>query len=155
MKNLVTILILLISSTGAWAQKYTAHNTPAAQVASPYESALFRSAEGTYFNFENDDNNASAISYFNIADWLQGRVAGLQVYTIRGNRVPFMRNYPATIYVDEMRTDASILNMLSVADIALIKVIRAPQASILGGPGGAIAIYTKRGEGEEEETEEG
>jgi hypothetical protein len=145
MKNRLIIVLLLISSLTGLAQvKQTPINS--------YESPLFRNIDGTYFDLEHDNSTLSANSYFNILDWLQGRVAGLQVYTIRGIRIPVIRNYPATVYVDEIRTDASILNMLPVADMALIKIIKSPNAAIASGPGGAIIVYTKRGEeGEEEE----
>jgi hypothetical protein len=147
MKNRLIIVLLLISSLTGLAQ---VKQPPAAS----YESPLFRNIDGTYFDLEHDNSTLSANSYFNILDWLQGRVAGLQVYTIRGIRIPFIRNYPATVYVDEIRTDASILNMLPVADMALIKIIKSSNAAIASGPGGAIVVYTKRGEeGEEEEME--
>jgi len=132
--------------------KYIANREPVSPYPE-YVSPLFRTIEGTYFNLEQDNNAASVTGYTNILDWLQGRVPGLQVYTILDNRIAYMRNYPATIYVDEIRADASLLNMLPVTDIALIKVIKAPQASILSGPGGAIAVYTKRGDAEEDEEE--
>lgn len=151
MKNLLIVTLLLISSLAGIAQgKYTANRGPVPSYPD-YVSPLFRTIDGTYFDLEQGNNAASVTGYTNILDWLQGRVAGLQVYTIRGNRIAFMRNYPATIYVDEIRTDASILSMLPVTDIALIKIIKAPQASILSAPGGAIVVYTKRGEVEEEE----
>lgn len=112
-----------------------------------YTSGLFRSAEGTIFDIENENVH----SYINILDWLQGRVAGLQVYVSRnGIRVPVIRGSAATIYVDEMRMDASFLNSLSVNDIGMIKVIKGPFVGAIGnGGGGTIAIYTIRGDEEE------
>lgn len=75
-------------------------------------------------------------------------MAGLQVYEYRNLRIPFLRNMPAAIYVDEIRVDAGYLNALPVADIAMIKVMKTPYAGPWSGPGGAIAIYTKDGEEE-------
>lgn len=151
MKNLLIATALLISSLAGMAQgRYIGNREPVSPYPE-YVSPLFRTIQGDYFNLEQASNAPGVYGYTNILDWLQGRVAGLQVYTIRGNRIAFMRNYPATIYVDEIRTDASMLNMLPVADIALIKVIKGPNAGILSGPGGAIVVYTKRGEAEEEE----
>jgi len=153
MKNPLLIVLLLISSLAGFAQgKYTANRG----LVSPYPdyvSPLFRTIEGTWFNLEQDNSTAAVYGHTNILDWLQGRVPGLQVYNIRGNRIAYMRNRPATIYLDEMRADATLLNMIPVNDIALIKVIRGPHAGIISGPGGAIAVYTKRGEVEEEEEE--
>lgn len=114
-----------------------------------YASGMFKNAEGTIIDLENE--NAQA--YFNILDWLDGRVAGLQIYISRsGMRVPVIRGSAATIFVDEMRMDPSYLNFLSVNDIAMIKVIKGPFAGAIGnGGGGTIAIYTVRAEDEEEE----
>ena len=112
-----------------------------------YTSGLFRNAEGTIFDIENENVQ----SYINILDWLQGRVAGLQVYVSRnGIRIPLIRGSAASIYVDEMRMDASFLNSLSVNDIGMIKVIKGPFVGAIGnGGGGTIAIYTLRGDEEE------
>ena len=148
MKNLLIITLLLITSTGVFAQRRTA---PQAPQQPPYMSSLFSSIEGTYFDLENDHSTANINGYLNIMDWLQGRVAGLQVHNIRGTRYAFLRNRLAAVYVDEMRVDPSFVSLLPVADIALVKIMKGPQAGILAGPGGAIAIYTKRGEGDEEE----
>ena len=82
---------------------------------------------------------------------LNGRVAGLQVYTTRGNlRVPFIRNSKAGIYVDEVQVTPDFLSALSVNDIAMIKVIKGPFVGAVNSPGGVIAIYTIRGEDEED-----
>ena len=114
-----------------------------------YASGMFKTTEGTIIDVENENVQA----YFNILDWLEGRVAGLQVFVSRnGTRVPVIRGSVASIYVDEMRLDAGFLNSLSVNDIAMIKVIKGPFAGAIGnGGGGVIAIYTFRGEDEEEE----
>ena len=86
-------------------------------------------------------------------DWLDGRIAGLRVYNGRGGiRIPVIRGSVATIFLDEMRLDPSYLNILSVNDIAMIKVIKGPFAGAVGnGGGGVIAIYTLKGEDEEED----
>lgn len=114
-----------------------------------YAGGMFKNADGTIIDVENEDVGA----YFNILDWLEGRVAGLQVFVSRsGIRIPVIRGSVATIYVDEMRTDASFLNSLSVNDIGMIKIIKGPFAGAIGnGGGGVIAIYTLKGEEEEED----
>ena len=95
----------------------------------------------------------SAQGYRNILEWLEGRVAGLQVYRARNNdRIPFIRNSRAGIFVDEMQVSADFLNLLSTSDIAMIKIIKGPFAGASNSPGGVIAIYTIQAEeGEEEE----
>jgi hypothetical protein len=113
-----------------------------------YASGLFKNAEGTIIDVENEHVQG----YLNILDWLNGRVAGLQIYlTKSGIRVPVIRGSAASIFVDEMRMDPSYLNVLSVNDIAMIKVIKGPFAGAIGnGGGGTIAIYTLRADDDEE-----
>ena len=150
MKKLLTGIFILVLTTGAFAQSYLPGSARAKELNEMYCSGLFSSQDGTYFDLESDEAT-SAISYLNILDWLQGRVAGLQVYQYRTIRVPFMRNQPAAVYLDEMRVDYGTINMLPVADIAMIKVMKSSMAGPWGAPGGAIAIYTKRGEETDEE----
>jgi hypothetical protein len=116
-----------------------------------YCSGIFKMVDGTYFDLLDDRVNTSAMGYTNVLDWLQGRVAGLQIYTTYDRvRVPFIRNQRASIYVDEMPVSEDFISLLPVTDIAMIKIIKDPFISGWRGPGGAIAIYTIRGEDEEE-----
>ena len=150
MKKILIITALFTVSFATLAQ--TRISRPKSQeeiLNDQYASGMFKSADGTIFDIEKENVQA----YFNILDWLEGRVAGLQVFVSRsGVRVPVMRGSVATIYVDEMRLDPSFLNSLSVHDIAMIKVIKGPFAGAIGnGGGGVISIYTLKGEDEEEE----
>jgi hypothetical protein len=114
-----------------------------------YASSLFKNAEGTIIDVENENVQG----YLNILDWLNGRVAGLQIFVTRsGIRVPVIRGSAATIFVDEIQMDPSYLNFISVNDIGMIKVIKGPFAGAIGnGGGGTIAIYTIRADDDEEE----
>ena len=113
-----------------------------------YASSLFKNAEGTIIDVENE----TVQGYLNILDWLNGRVAGLQIFVTRsGIRVPVIRGSAATIFVDEIQMDPSYLNFISVNDIGMIKVIKGPFAGAIGnGGGGTIAIYTIRADDDEE-----
>jgi len=151
MKKIFLIAALTTITVGAMAQKYTSRvKSPKELLNDRYTSGLFKNAEGTIFDIENETIGA----YFNILDWLEGRVAGLQVFVSgSGVRVPVIRGSVATIFVDEMRMDALFLNALPVNDIAMIKVIKGPFAGAVGnGGGGTIAIYTIRADDEEEES---
>ena len=148
MKKFFLIAALFTTTLAAMAQTHTRNTKSEKQILNDkYASGLFKNAEGTVFDIENENVQA----YFNILDWLQGRVAGLQVFVSRsGTKVPVIRGSVATIYVDEMRMDASFLNSLSVNDIAMIKVIKGPFVGAIGnGGGGVIAIYTIRGDEED------
>ncbi|HEV8269820.1 MAG TPA: hypothetical protein VGQ04_00870 [Chitinophagaceae bacterium] len=147
MKKILLIATLITTTIVAMAQtRVSSPKSPKEILNNRYASGLFKNAEGTIFDIENENVQ----SYFNILDWLEGRVAGLQVMVSRnGVRVPVIRGSVATIYVDEMRMDASFLNSLSVNDIGMIKVIKGPFVGAIGnGGGGTIAIYTIRAEEE-------
>jgi len=149
MKNILLIAALITTTIGAMAQTRLKNpKSPKELLNDKYASSLFKSTDGIIFDLENETVGA----YFNILDWLEGRVAGLQVFVSRtGIRVPVIRGSAATIFVDEMRTDPSYLNFLSVNDIAMIKVIKGPFVGAIGnGGGGTIAIYTIKADDEEE-----
>jgi hypothetical protein len=148
MKKILLIAALFTTTLAAMAQiRVSDRKSPKEILNDRYTSGLFKNAEGTILDIENENVQ----SYFNILDWLQGRVAGLQVFvSSNGIRVPVIRGSVATIYVDEMRMDASFLNSLSVNDIGMIKVIKGPFVGAIGnGGGGTIAIYTIRADEEE------
>ena len=107
-------------------------------------SPSFTGFNETVFDFVNEDQHAD--SYSNILEWLQGRVAGLQINFSNGDLIPVIRGTAVEIFVDEMRMDPSFINGFPVNDIAMVKVIKGYFVGGWGGGGeGAIAIYTKKG----------
>ena len=149
MKTWFLIVTLAVFSIPATSQKRIPQvKTKEELLNEEYCSGLFNTQHGDYFDLLDDRVNTSALAYLNVLDWLQGRVAGLKIYTTKNNlRIPVIRNQRATVYVDEIRMDADYLNMLPVTDIAMIKIIKGPFIGAWDGAGGAIAIYTFRGEG--------
>jgi hypothetical protein len=111
-----------------------------------YATGIFKSQEGTILDLTNDN---TVNTYTNVLQWMQGRVAGVQIYRNRyGVLVPYIRGSRASVYVDEVPVDADFLSMLATTDIAMIKIIKTPFYGGFNGGGGAIAIYTLRGEDE-------
>lgn len=153
MKKLFFISLILAFSISVFAQKRVAQPKSKAEILNEkYCSGLFNTMNADYFDLLDEQNTASATSYLNVLDWLQGRVAGLQIYTTRYNvRIPFIRNQRASVFVDEIPVSYDYLNMLPVTDIAMIKIIKGPFSGGWSSGGGAIAVYTIRGEDEEEE----
>ena len=151
MKKILLITTLFTIGISAFAQVSLSKspNSRKEILNEQYASGLFKNAEGTIIDVENENVQG----HLNILDWLNGRVAGLQIYITRsGIRVPVIRGSAATIFVDEMRMDPSYLNFISVNDIGMIKVIKGPFAGAIGnGGGGTIAIYTIKADDEEEE----
>ena len=151
MKKILLITTLFIIGFSTVAQINLSRSSKSSKeiLNEQYASGLFKNAEGTIMDVEKEHVQG----YLNILDWLNGRVAGLQIYITRsGIRVPVIRGSAASIFVDEIRMDPSYLNMLSVNDIAMIIVIKGPFAGAIGnGGGGTIAIYTIKTNDEEEE----
>jgi hypothetical protein len=107
-----------------------------------YTSGLFSGGDGYQFDLVNDPTAAGAINIFN---YLQGKVAGLQITT--GTPPSFQwRGGTPQIYLDEVPTDADMISSLAISDVAYVKVLRPPFfGGTGGGSNGAIAIYTRRG----------
>ena len=151
MKKLLTILAAIFTVVIINAQDYkgnTQRQTPEDRLNELYCSGLFKTTDGTILDVTAD---AGARTYFNILDWLPGRVAGVQVITTRnGVRIPLIRNSVPAVYVDEMPVSFSYLNSLNSNDIGIIKIIKTPFAGGFSGAGGAIAIYTIVEEEEED-----
>lgn len=108
-----------------------------------YVSGLFQSGNSRSFNLIDDPFAASAVNIFN---YLQGKVAGLQINGSGTNYTVSRRGSATTLFLDEMPVQADLLAGILMSDIAFIKVIDPPFIGAAGGgAGGAIAIYTKRG----------
>ncbi|MEI9944922.1 MAG: hypothetical protein WDN26_11975 [Chitinophagaceae bacterium] len=154
MKNLFLIIIAVAFSASAFCQsRFTQPKSREERLNEEYCTGIFKTPDATYFDLIDDGINNSVMGYSNILDWLNGRVAGLQVYKFRGNvSIPYIRNQRAAVYIDEIPVSAEFTSLISIPDIAMIKIIKGP---FIGGSSwygnvGAILIYTMRGEDEEE-----
>lgn len=110
-----------------------------------YTSGMFSGGDAArQFDLVNDVSARSAISAL---QYLQGKVAGLMINNATTpNPSVSWRGAPTDIFVDEMPITTDAISTINVQDIAYIKVFRPPFfGSFGGGPGGAIAIYTRRG----------
>ncbi len=119
--------------------------TPIQILEDKYPSGLFKGGDGYQFDLLNDTRAKSSTDIFS---YLQGQVAGLQISTGGGN-TPSMqwRGSTPQLFVDEVTADASMVSSIPVSDVAYIKVLRPPFiGGTGGGAGGAIAIYTRRGD---------
>lgn len=150
MKKIFVVIALVTTSALVNAQMYAVKKTSTHedQLNEQYCSPLFRNADGTILDV---NGSITAQSYLNILDWVEGRVAGLNIYTYKtGIKIPVIRGSIAKIYVDEIPVDAEFLNLLPVPDIAMIKIIKGPSASVFGA-NGVVAIYTLQEDDDEEE----
>ena len=123
----------------------TRAKSPLQQMDEKYTSGMFSGGFGTSFDLVND---VTAASSMNILQYLQGRVAGLQISNPM-NPSPTLtwRGGKPQIYLDEMPVDAQTIQNMPVTDMAYVKTMPPPfMGGFGGGSGGAIAIYTKRGD---------
>lgn len=152
MKKIFLFMMATTTFLSAAPQAYKGYynKTNTGKLNEQYCTGLFKTAPGTILDLTGD--NTGAMGYLNILDWMQGRVAGLQVFTLgSGTRIPYIRGARARIFIDEMPADAWQLNALPVQDIAIVKVIKGAFAGSIGfGSGDVIAVYTRQGEGDEE-----
>ncbi|HEV2831129.1 MAG TPA: hypothetical protein VGW31_04050 [Hanamia sp.] len=118
-----------------------------------YATGLFSGGDAYQFDLVNDPFAASSFSIFN---YLQGKVAGLQINTSSNPPSLQWRGGSPAIYLDEMASSADMISGIPVSDVAYIKVIRPPFMGGAGGGGsGAIAIYTRRGADQKSEPGKG
>ena len=107
-----------------------------------YTSGLFSGGDGYTFTTEDDPFAKSAI---NVLTYLQGKVAGLQISTT-GTGGATWRGSPTSFFLNEINSDVSQVQNISMNDVAMVKIFRPPFFGAMGGgAGGAIAIYTKKG----------
>lgn len=104
---------------------------------------------GSSANKEIDFLSEPPINGTNIFDYLRSKVAGVNIsggpldYTInyRGTRSLTGGPIPMAVFLDEFQVEPRDIAMLPVSQVAMLKVFG---ASPLTGPGGALAIYTRR-----------
>ena len=90
-------------------------------------------------------NDPLASAYMDIFQYLQGKVAGLQITTGGGTPTLSWRGGTPALYLNEMQADASMISSTPVSDIAYVKIFRPGESIATGGGGGLISIYTRRG----------
>ncbi len=131
-RDMYTLDVVTVESTKkSLAEKYN----------DKYSNGLFKAGNERLL-----DPSKDGIGYQNIFQYLQGRVAGLRIDNFGFNARAIWRNSPVYFYVDEMRVDANFVSSIPVSDIALVKAYPPPFFGNPGGGGGAIGIYTKRGD---------
>jgi len=115
-----------------------------------YTSGLFSGGDAYTFITEDDPFATGART---VLEYLQGKVAGLQISTSGfGSASMSWRGQTPSLYLNEMQSDVSQVQSMSISDIAMVKVFRPPFMGGFNGAGGAIAIYTKKGSSQNDAT---
>ncbi len=106
-----------------------------------YSAGLFRSTGERMISLLDDPTLNNALTPLQL---VRMQIPGIQIgngvfpsASWRGDRVYF--------FIDEMRADINDVNSTPLENIAIIKAYPPPFFGNIGGSGGAVAIYTKRG----------
>ena len=127
--------------------------SPIEEMDKRYTSGLFSGGDAHEFNLLADPFSHTSMDIF---QYLQGKVAGLQINTATNPPSLSWRGGSPQLYLDEMQTTADLISTLPVSDIAYVKVFPPPfMGGAGGGSGGAIAIYSRKGGDEKEEPGKG
>lgn len=95
--------------------------------------------------FSGIDNN-DITRFNNVLNFLQSSIPGLMVRSDGIFNSVTWRNDPVTFFIDEIRVDVNAIRNLPGTEIALIKTYPPPATMTSFVFGGAIALYTKRGD---------
>lgn len=110
---------------------------------SNYVGGIFRDLDSKTFSLIDDPQVQSSLD---ILEYVQNKIPNIRIsYNQNGEPIVAMRNVAVQFYLDEIPLDVSYLRSVSLTDIALVKVFQPPFIGNLGGAGGAIAVYTRRG----------
>jgi hypothetical protein len=123
------------------------------QMDKKYTTGLFSGGDAHEFDLVNDP---SAVSSMDIFQYLQGKVAGLQINATSNPPTLSWRGGTPQLFLDEMASSADMISSVPVSDVAFIKVFPPPfMGAAGGGSGGAIAIYTRKGGDQKQELGKG
>lgn len=150
MKRTIIALVLVLS--GFFMQAQVIRNEGyQKELDELYTSGLFKGTLNSYYMVPTDD--PSAMGALTVFHYLQGRIPGLMITTNWPYLTPTVRWRMGTpaYFLNEMRVDASVLSTMNINDVGLIKIFRPPFIGAVGGGGsGAIAVYTLKGDEEEQ-----
>lgn len=139
----------------------TRKKTPIEELEERYTSGLFSSEDHKIIDLTKTKETES---YANIFDYLQSRLPGLSIiepdyesspgampeyklfYRQAANSsVSSMGPIPMILYLNEVETESNVIQTISAAEVAMVKVFSTFAGASGGGAGGVLAIYTKKG----------
>lgn len=116
--------------------------TPLQIMDEKYARGLFAGSDAYSFDLVNDK-----FVPLDIFSYLQGKVPGLLISGTGAQASLSWRGGTPSLFLDEMPTDVTMISGIPVQQVAYIKVFRPPFfGAIGGGSGGAIAVYTRKGD---------
>jgi hypothetical protein len=117
---------------------------PAENFEKIYATGAFKNGNGRVIDLLSNPAEAAGQSVFY---YLQSRIAGITFSTGGDAPVATWRGEIVEFYLDEIQVQLADLRSIMTRNVAIIKVFPPPFFNTrLGGSGGAVAVYTKRGE---------
>jgi hypothetical protein len=108
-----------------------------------YSSGLFSGGNAMIFDIMDDKTSYGALDILN---YLQGRVAGLQINATGPTPSLLWRGSTPNLYLNEMPVDVNTIKTIPISQVAMVKVFSPGAATGMSdGSGGVIAVYTKKG----------
>jgi hypothetical protein len=106
-----------------------------------YSNGMFKDMNERVINLLDDPMLNNALTVLQI---VRMKNAGFS-FTNGIDPVARWRGATVSFYVDEMRLSAADVELIPISNIAIIKVYPPHFAGNIGGFGGAVAVYTRRG----------
>ena len=124
-------------------------NTKGKEFEKKFVSPQFQSIDARTLNGLDSDD---IMKYSSFWDYLRANANGMLIRDNGLQRSATWRGQSVAFFLDEVLVDPSMLNIQPM-DVALVKIYPPPSLLSAQAPGGAVAIYTKRGGGEEKKSD--
>jgi hypothetical protein len=115
--------------------------TPLQQLEEKYAKGAFEGGDSKTFDLINTDDN---ITYNSIYDYLDAK--GVRPGRRNMPTLSSLGSYPVDFYLDEILVDAEVIETIPFYQVAMIKVYNTFSGGWGNSPGGAVAVYMKKGE---------
>jgi hypothetical protein len=115
--------------------------TPLQILEEKYAKGAFEGGDSKTFDLVNSDDK---ITYNSIFDYLDAK--GLRPGRRNMPTLSSLGAYPVDFYLDEILVDADVIETIPFYQVAMIKVYNTFAGGWGNSPGGAVAVYMKKGE---------
>jgi len=115
--------------------------TPLQELEEKYAKGAFEGGDAKTFDLVNTDEN---LIYNDLFDYLNAK--GLMPGRRNQPMLSSMGTFAVDYYLDEIQVDADVLQTIPFTHIAMIKVYNTFAGGWGNSPGGAVAVYMKKGE---------
>lgn len=159
MKKIASIIALALAVAGCGVSSQTTSSQTTSSQKEPQKEvqigygSVAKDKVTTAVSHVDPEEDVTTASYSNIFDYIEGKVAGVSVEEVNGERALVVRGatdmsgelIPALVVVDGMSIDdPSLINPNEIASIDVLKDASATSIYGIRGAGGVIIITTKK-----------